>query len=170
MKIIENIIYRKEENNKKKIKILLFSSLIFITNAINGYNNGYYMYSLLFGILTITSLIVHSKDNIYTNAIDKIAVSSVVLYGGYVVYKKIRLYMEIVEWISIGKCETSQKNTTILYNSSIIIITFAGSIYLYVYGYMKKDYCFCDDKNIAEKYHVILHIISSIGHHFIIFL
>ena len=110
------------------------------------------MYSLLFFILTTTSLIVHYNDNVYTNSIDKIAVLSIILYGGYVLYNKIR----------VGT------NKWLLY--LMIIITFLLCIYLYIYGFIIKKYCFYDEKSISQTYHFIMHCISSIGHHFIIFL
>ena len=129
---------------------LVLSSLFFITNMLTAYINEYYVYSFLFFIITITSVIVHYNDNFYTNIIDKAAVLSIVLYGGYMLYNKI--------------------NTNKLLNLSVIIITFLICIYLYVYGFIIKDYCFCNEKCVSQKYHFIMHVISSIGHHFIIYL
>ena len=133
-----------------KPRILLLSSLIFVTNILTAYYCEKYFYSFLFFILTITSLIVHYEDNYYTNFIDKIAVSSIVLYGGYVLCNKM--------------------NKENLFHSSIIVITFLLCIYLYIYGFIFKKYCFCYEKCTSQKYHFIMHIISSIGHHFIIYL
>jgi hypothetical protein len=141
---------QNQNKNIQKCSILFYSSLFFITNAITAFLREYYLYSLLFCILTTTSLIVHSNDNIYTNLMDKTAVGSIVLYGGYTLYNK----------ININKCVYC----------SIIIITFLSCIYLYIYGFFTKKYCFCHEKCIAQKYHVIMHIIGSVGHHFIIFL
>jgi hypothetical protein len=61
-------------------------------------------------------------------------------------------------------------NTEKWLNCFMIIITFLLCIYLYIYGFIVKKYCFYHDKCIAEKYHFIMHLISSIGHHLIIFL
>jgi hypothetical protein len=133
-----------------KPKILLLSSLFFVSNILIAYYCEYYVYSFLFFILTITSLIVHYEDNYYTNVIDKIAVSSIVLYGGYVLLNKM--------------------NTKKLFYCFIIVITFLICIYLYIYGFIFQKYCFCDEKSISQKYHFIMHIIASIGHHFIIYL
>jgi len=124
--------------------------LFFVTNILTAYYREQYFYSFLFFILTITSLIVHYEDNYYTNIIDKIAVSSIVLYGGYVLCNKM--------------------NTENLFYFCMIVITFLICIYLYVYGFIFKKYCFCDKKCISQKYHFTMHIISSIGHHFIIYL
>lgn len=57
-----------------------------------------------------------------------------------------------------------------MYPCLIIILTFLGCIYFYIYGFITNKYCFCDEKCIAQKYYFIMHFISSIGHHFIIFL
>ena len=109
-----------------------------------------YLYSVLFFILTLTSLIVHYNDNFYTNIIDKIAISAIVSYGTYILYNKL--------------------NDNNRINCTIIIVLFLACIFLYCYGFITKQYCFCDERCIAQKYHFIMHIISSIGHHFIIFL
>jgi len=142
-----------EKYSKEKIiktNILFYSSLFFITNSITAFYNKYYLYSFLFFILTITSLIVHSNNNIYTNTIDKIAVLAIILYVGYMLYKK----------INMNKC----------FSCIIIIITFLICVYLYIYGFITKKYCFSNEKCIAQNNHFILHYISSIGHHFVIFL
>jgi 4-hydroxybenzoate polyprenyltransferase len=130
--------------------ILMLSSLFFITNAVTAFVNEYYLYSLLFFNLTITSLMVHHYNNVYTNVIDKVAVLSIVLYGGYLLYNKI--------------------NTNKWMNIFAIIISFLFCIYLYIYGFIIKEYCFCDEKYVSQMYHFILHAISSIGHHCIIYL
>jgi hypothetical protein len=126
------------------------SSLIFTTNIITAYLNEYYFYSFLFVILTITSLIVHSNDNIYTNVIDKFAVVQIVSYGAYTLYRKI--------------------NMNNILNCSTIIAAFLWCVYFYLYGFLTKKYCFCNEKCIAQRYHCLMHIIASLGHHFIIFL
>ena len=130
--------------------ILLLSSLFFITNMTTAFFTEQYLYSVLFFILTLTSLIVHYNDNFYTNIIDKIAISAIVSYGTYILYNKL--------------------NDNNRINCTIIIVLFLACIFLYCYGFITKQYCFCDERCIAQKYHFIMHIISSIGHHFIIFL
>ena len=130
--------------------ILLLSSLFFVTNAARAFFNEHYLYSFLFSILTTTSLVVHYNDNIYTNLIDKGAVLSIVIYGGYVTFTNI----SADKWI----------------HCFAIMVTFFLCVYLYVYGFIVNEYCFCEEKCIAQKYHFVMHVISSIGHHFIIFL
>lgn len=82
--------------------IMLYSSLFFLTNSVTAFLHEYYLYSGLFFILTVTSVVVHTHDNLYTNLIDKVAVSSIVLYGGYILHSKLH-------WIeSMQTCDEIQ--------------------------------------------------------------
>jgi hypothetical protein len=129
---------------------LILSSLFFLTNALVAFLKEYYLYALFFLVLTITSLVVHNNDNMYTNLVDKIAILPVVIYGGYLLFQKM-----------------CAKHAVTCF---LIILTFLLAVYLYIYGYMNKMYCFSEDKAIAYTYHYILHLISSVGHHLIIIL
>jgi hypothetical protein len=133
------------ENNN----VLFFTSFIFITNTLTAFYKKYYFYSLLFFCLTITSLQVHSTHIMHANIIDKFVISFIVLYGGYMLYKK------------------SNKSISL---NIFIIITFLACLLLYIYGYFTKNFCFHPDTIVANKYHVLMHIIGSIGHNAIIFL
>jgi len=139
-----------EIETNKFFPILLYSSSIFITNVISAFYNKYYIYCFLFFCLTITSLIFHYNSNIYTNILDKIFVFAIVFYGGYMLYNKTTIDNQICVLL--------------------IVITFVSCIFLFFYGYCIKDYCYHPDKCIGDKYHSILHIITSLGHHLIIFL
>ena len=138
------------ETNISAPNILVVSSLFFTTNVLSAFYKEYYLYSFLFFILTITSLTVHHTNNIYTNIIDKIAVLSIILYGGCLLCSKL--------------------NTSNWINLFVIILTFLLCLHLYVYGFIVKQYCFCNEKDVAQRYHFSMHIISSVGHHFIIYL
>ena len=130
--------------------ILFFSSLIFITNVLSAIFKENYLYAGLFFLLTVTSLIVHSNHTLYTNLIDKLAIGLVVLFGGYTFYNKLHASNPII--------------------SSLIILTFITTIFLYMFGYCTASFCFHEDIYVGNLYHVLLHFISSIGHHMIIFL
>lgn len=134
----------------KVFSILMFSSFIFITNVISTFYKKYYIYCLLFFCLIITSLFFHYNSNIYTNLLDKIFVLAIVFYGGCMLYKKTTTYN--------------------LIRVLLIVITFISCIFLFFYGYCVKDYCYHPDKCVGDRYHSILHIISSLGHHLITFL
>ena len=129
---------------------LIFSSLFFLTNALVAFLKEYYLYALFFLVLTITSLIFHTNNNIYTNLIDKIAILLVVIYGAYLLFQKM-----------------CAKHALTCF---IIILTFLLAVYLYIYGYTNKTYCFSEDSYVSSAYHSILHLISSLGHHLIIIL
>ena len=130
--------------------ILIFTSLVFITNIMTALYREHYLYAFFFFCLTVTSLIVHNYNNEYTNLIDKVSIFFIVTYGAYMLY-----------------CKSCRDNYVTV---SIIVITFLLCVFLYVYGYMKNNYCFNHDKEIANLYHALLHFIGSLGHHLIIFL
>lgn len=139
------------------------SSLAFITNAYHAGVCHYYLYSALFCALTITSVIYHSHllecNAVYI--IDKIAVYCVVSCGGYIFYNTL---MELYEQdkLSLLTCDA--------YLCICVASTFGAVLYLYYYGFKNNDYCFHQNIRVSSYYHSILHVISSIGHHFILML
>jgi len=134
-----------------KIKnILVLSSLVFITNIISAFLCKKYTYSFLFVILTITSLVYHSNNNIYTNIIDKIGILLIVVYGAITLYNK------------------THTNKFIFIIT--VIILFLLTNFLYIYGYFTKQLCFNNEICIGNNYHSLLHYLSSFGHHLIIFM
>ena len=151
MKLKPKIKTRKPKKKLKKSKqhnLLFFSSFIFITNAITAYYKNDIPYCLLFASLTATSLTVHTYDNNYTNTIDKIVISCVVLYGAYRLINKITPETQI-------------------FTIFLIVLTFLSNVILYPYGYYSNQFCFHPQKYIADQYHYYLHVLGSIGHHLI---
>jgi len=145
-----------EHISKTDLPICFYSSFIFITNAVIAFYYKYYKYGFLFSFLFITSIIVHSNNDInsYAMILDKINILIIIIYGGYVFYKK-SLFIE----------------NAVQYLFSIIIIScFLLTIYLYCYGYFFKSYCFYNDIDLANYYQSVLHYISSFGHHLIVLL
>jgi len=147
-----------------KTTILQYTSFVFFTNFIHNTWKREFPYAWLFLLLTVTSLFVHSKIFIETNPIplifdysiydiilflDKIVLYSIIIYGGYLFWKT---------------REGLQSAT-----SSIPIVTFLTVVYLYVVGYFLNKYYFDPDINMANLSHGAVHIISSIGHHYIIY-
>ena len=139
-------------NKQKQTNILTFSSMVFITNSLAALYKKYYIYSLFFFLLTLTSLSYHTNYTPYTKIIDRIALSLVVFYGGYMLYNKY--------------C-TEGCNRLL---AGVIILFFLSNVYLYMYGYCIGNYCFHPELCVANNYHSLMHILASIGHHFIIFL
>jgi len=133
-----------------KSKLLVYSSFIFITNALTAYYKGYYLYSCLFILLTATSIIFHLYGGLLLIIIDKIPILCIVAYGGNMLYQKL-FNMNIFKII-------------------FIVTTFLLTIFLYYYGYFTNTFCYHPDKCIRDRYHCLVHCIGSIGHHLIILL
>ena len=125
---------------------LLISSLVFWTNMIVSLFLGKWVYSFLFAVLMVTSLAFHNHPSPYMNCINKIAILFVVCYGAY---------------------QLSLHNWNDLYVMAIVL-SFLSCIGLYFYGYCTQQYCY--DPEFGNEYHVLLHFISSLGHHAITFL
>ena len=51
-----------------------------------------------------------------------------------------------------------------------ILLCLIMVIYGYIYGYLVKQYCLCNNKYACDVCHSILHMIVSIGHNCIIYL
>lgn len=137
---------KKRPVNKKtrRKRPLFWSSLVFTTNMIHAFIIGLYFYSFCFASLTITSLVVHTEYNIFTNVLDKCAIASIILYGGYRMWSKI---------------DGSSRNHCLLF---VCVLTFFASIGTYFYNtFMIKH---------NPIYHSVMHYISSFGHHIILLL
>jgi hypothetical protein len=137
---------------------LILTSALFSTNAFSASCKKYYLYSLCFTCLTLTSLAVHGSWTRFSptnvNALlllDKAAIASVVVIGGYIFYEK---------------C-TAISRFSFIYEKITIIATFLFVILLYCYGWYIEDYCFCPDPHQADEYHMLMHLIGSLGHHLI---
>jgi hypothetical protein len=130
--------------------ICVYSSLIFLTNIFLALYYDHYFYAFLFLCLTITSIVHHSYNTVYTSIIDKMSVYAVIFYGGYIFYTKYII------------------NTKDIIKPIFIVSTFLSVVFLYGYGYLTDNYSFHPNQDVSQMYHSLLHIISSIGHHFII--
>jgi hypothetical protein len=126
-----------------------------VTNVIVAYNYGYYLYSGLFAALTITSIIHHSTKSFTTYWTDKIVIFAVIGYGGYVFFDKIAKGI-------VYECQP-------LYYA-IIVGAFLGIIVLYYYGNANNCFCFAEDLDECDRWHQLIHLLTSIGHHFIVLL
>ena len=131
----------------------LCSSFIYLTNCIVAFLYDYYTYSFLFFMLFSTSILVHSNNNIYTLLLDKVSILCIVCYGGYLFYNSLTPFA----------CDVTDKIMP-----TLIISTFIITIYVYYYGYMYNQYCYCEDTDRANKWHSFMHIVSSVGHHLIL--
>jgi len=147
------------ETKQIKHNCCFYSSLIFITNAVNAYYSGFLLYSLCFLFVTITSLFQHSTlCNLATTVIDKIACIFVFLTGGFVLFNK------------VIDPNVANKKIKVGFDICFIMITVFLTFFLYYYGYLTNDYCYHTDPQIANIYHSYMHLIVSYGHHLILFL
>lgn len=126
----------------------VLSSLIFLTNAHSAIMTDKCLYSVLFVLLTTSSVINHWNTSPLKQTIDKICVYAVVLYGLYVFMNK---------KYSIGY-------------QVIILMLFISTVILYNIGKYTCTMCFDPDDNVKYMYHVLMHILASLGHHLIILL
>lgn len=126
--------------------LLFCSSFLFLTNVATTLYQQYYFYSFLFFMLTLTSLQYWNPTPV-TKRIDQSVVSAVVVWGGWVLYSKLPANGCLV---------------------GLVVGAFLTTGYLYTYGLCTQQYCF--DKNHGDKYHCLLHGLSSMGHHIITFL
>jgi hypothetical protein len=129
------------------ISVTFFTSFLFLSNALVTFYSGYILYSILFLLLTISSLSFRLNTTKNYEIFDKVCLYMVVLYGGYLFLKKI-----------------TRIN---LFFRLAIISLFILTIILYHYGSITKSFSFDEDEYVANGYHSILHIISSFGHHLI---
>lgn len=145
------------------MNILVFSSLLFSTNSITALYKEYYVYSLLFLQLTVTSILFHLTYNFYINILDKISILCIVFYGSILFYDKFYEYHSI---------DTHLIGYRIQFEISkyVIILSFLLTLFLFIYGYWTEQYCYDKEENVGNYYHFVLHCLSSIGHHCIIFL
>ena len=143
-------------NPDTKCSLCVYSSLIFITNIFLALYYNHYFYAFLFLCLTITSVVHHTYNTFYTSIIDKIFVYSIIFYGGYIFYNKFK-----------EETDTNTNDTNTIKNV-FVVTTFLLVVFLYAYGYLTDDYSFHPSQDVSQMYHSWLHIISSIGHHFII--
>ena len=120
----------------------VYSSFVFLLNTFLSYIYKDYVYSILFLILWLTSYHYHTKYTPYTKQCDQLAIFAILTYGGYVL---------------LNKCSMEKKLMTFL-----VLLTLFTSIYLY------KNQCQDPDEQKANKYHSLMHFISSLGHSLIV--
>ena len=143
------------------INYRLISSYLFYINVCFSYYNKYYIYTILFSNLLISSVILHwlqydlnymNDEIIMVKKIDKFNIFLIILYGTYIYFKKL----------------FCKKNNFILLATVIYSVIICG--FLWNYGYYKNKYCFDKSEIIASRYHSILHFFSILGHFIIILL
>lgn len=149
--------YYAKSNIINQCNYCILSSFIFLTNVLAGLYFKQYLYAFLFLLLTLTSIIHHSSKTKLTSLLDKIALYSIIFYGGYKFYKHYA-----------NTTKTSQFDIKTITKYILIVTTFLSVVYLYSYGYLTSNYVFHSEYKTSQLYHCLMHIISSLGHHIII--
>lgn len=143
------------------INYRLISSSLFLTNIYYSYYKNYFIYTILFSNLLISSVILHwvyfdfnyMKYEIdILKKIDQFNILLIILYGSYIYLKKI----------------FTKKNNFII--ASLILYFFILCYFLWIYGFNNNKYCFDENKIYAARYHSLLHLFGSLGHLLIIIL
>jgi hypothetical protein len=133
-----------------EVNTCFYSSFVFIINVLVAIYNKHYLYAALFGALLITSLIHHCQYTLLTNIIDKIAIFSIVFYGGWVFYTKL--------------LDTPRPSNKQLILSFFVVLTFLSTVILYYYGYLNSCFCFCEDPVKSNLFHSFMHCVGCAGH------
>ena len=145
--IILLIMYYDYDSSLYTLNRTTISSTLFATNIIHLYskNDNWYFYSFI--ILLFTSILYHQTKNTNIGIVDKLCVANIICRGGtnILIYSTYDLY------------------------TVIVIIGFFSASWLYNYGYITKQYIFNENETIGNNYHMLLHLISSISHHIIIY-
>ena len=130
------------------------TSYLFFINSILFYSKSLYVYSFLFKGLMMTSLLFHSDRNHYNGGhrlyewLDFIMIVSVVTYSVYYLYNK---------------------QTYDLLLMTGVLLCFISVLYIYYYGRIIGRYCGDPTPYVCELYQAIVHIITFVGHIFILY-
>ena len=150
----------------------VFSSFIFLSNAIISFIYSHYVIGILWVVLCVTSIIYHSFRlantshlvNTYmimqANRQNKwLDVAYVLDIGATVVLIAYVLYIHFL----------NMRQTKITWNVillNIIIFSVLGYIlFIFFYGKKTFQYCFHKDSDVAEKWHSTIHLSGSLAHH-----
>jgi len=108
--------------------VCFYSSSLFILNSIIAYNYYLINYSLALLFLSTTSLFHHCYCTKITRIIDSTAIITVV-YNNIIIFNI--------------KCKNNNLNFV---GKNLCLILFFFIIYLYLYGFYAKKYCFSNSK------------------------
>jgi hypothetical protein len=128
------------------VLINALSSIIFLTNCSVAYMKEQFIYLIISFGLFLSSVIFHLNDtNYYLFMVDKVMVYSIIVYGGYYMWKKRGINAQNIDLHIVGCL------------CAIICL------FLYTYGYYTQTWCYHPE--FGYSYHSIMHGFSSLGHH-----
>jgi hypothetical protein len=132
--------------NIKQYPISYYSAFLFLTNTVSAIYFGQITYAFLFLNLFINSLLVHLDKTKFI--IDKFPILYLVLFGGKLFIKRFDEY---------------DFKFKILIAVSLLLVLF-----LDYFDYYIKDFCFNTNSEFENLYDSLLHVVSFIGHHMIL--
>ena len=131
--------------------VLFYSSFVFITNIILAYYVDEPIYFLLFSMLLTTSLIVHYTQDIFVYYCDKVVIYSIFFYG-FLVFS-MKLY----------------KINTLYQMLLTVLVVFCFVMCVYIYDNYSNINLVILNKE-GYFYHILVHLVGSIGHNLIMLL
>ena len=151
----------------------VFSSFIFLTNAIVSFIYSHYVIGILWVVLCVTSIIYHSvrlantSHLVNTYMIQRANRQNKwleIAYGFDIVATVVLVsYVLYIHFINM----TQTKPTAYVIVTNIMIFSLLGYIlFIYFYGKQIGDYCFHKNSHVAEKWHSTIHLSGSLAHHF----
>ena len=147
----------------------VFSSFIFVTNAIMSYMASQHVIAGMFLVVVVLSVIYHSirrmGDTIYFTkniSIDNRIATPFVRWVDICVSVSAFVYLFII----YTHKQSNIKWTTRVYFVNGLIFTLLGYIaVIYFYDIFQHKYCFHPNKHIGEQWHSTLHLAASVAHH-----
>jgi len=181
--------HRKRRKKQKSVPLLVFSSLVFITNVITAlyiqptklilrfYSDPLGDFSLRESSNTYryASGVLRKPDFIYASLFALLTATSIafhskipIMQSSIAILDKLTIY-SIVCYGFWSLCNLNlEPNMGSYLWRGLILSTFGFCIWVFYYGYMTKSLCYHPNKKISNHYHALLHLIGSIGHHMII--
>ena len=148
------------------------SSFIFLTNAIIAYSYSQYVISVLWVLLSITSVVYHSlrlehtSGLVYTDMRIRANKRNEWLRRAYMADVLVFTILIIIVIYTHYNNMTQTKMTLNVILLNIVIFSLLGYIlFIYFYGEIKSQYCFHKYSDIAEKWHSTIHLCGSLAHH-----
>lgn len=128
--------------------MLVYSSFVFLTNVFHALLKQKMLYGLAFFVLFITSVLFRTVPEHYVDTAKKIDISAVFVVVSIGFFYFLRLL-------------PSQQLLPAFF---FLVIS-----YFFALGYYTESFCWDCNKDIGNLYHSYVHLLSSLGHHAILY-
>ena len=150
----------------------VFSSFIFLSNAIVSYIYSQYVVSALWVLLTITSVIYHSlrlehtSHFVLTDMIIQANKRNTWLHRALLfdvtVFSVLVIYVLYIHFLNMMNLPVTTRGIV----TNIFIFSLLGYIvFVFFYGQQCQQYCFHKYSHVAERWHSTIHLSGSLAHH-----